>query len=255
MTARPWVSLLGSTPPGGSRFHAPDRTPPPSTRASRRGRAATASVPIGAPALSPEPARTTGPYEAEALARAAARRIYRVARPPSRRARPVHAGRPTTCARSRRAAPVMRGLPTSAAVRSRVAAAGRRSIGADECGSDVGSLPGVGDGSAGGRIIGVLKESGDRAAPRCPVAAAADHRGHEPCVPRFGCLAAAPAISRLAPRQARACLCANLWMTCAKARRICAQRGDNGGDSRLAAPLEGPLPARTLSTPRAVAEN
>ena len=30
-------------------------------------------------------------------------------------------------------------------------------------------------------------------------------------------------------------LCTNLWMTCAKAHRICAQRGNNGGDSRLAA--------------------
>jgi hypothetical protein len=65
------------------------------------------------------------------------------------------------------------------------------------------------------------------------------HRRHGPCVPRFGCLAAAAAISRLAPRQARACLCANLWMTCAKARRICAQRAVNGGDSRSAAPFRG----------------
>ena len=123
--------MLGSTPPGGRPLPRPGPHPATQHSGSRRGRAATAFVPIGAPALSPEPVRTTGPYEAEALARAAARRIYRVARPPSRRARPVHAGRPTTCARSRRAAPVMRGLPTSAAVRSRVTAAGRRSIGAE----------------------------------------------------------------------------------------------------------------------------
>jgi hypothetical protein len=99
------------------------------------------------------------------------------------------------------------------------------------------------------RIIGVAGEPGDPGRPG-PFPARwrqqRTHRRHEPCVPRFGCLAAARAISRLAPRPARACLCANLWMTCAKARRICAQCGDNGVDSRLAAPLEGPLPAQGL---------
>ncbi len=160
---------------------------------------------------------------------------------------------------------MLRGLPASAAVRSRVTAAGRRSVqrrasvvpAPGPCRSPEAAMPAAAM-PAVARIIGVAGEPGDPGRPG-PFPARwrqqRTHRRHEPCVPRFGCLAAARAISRLAPRPARACLCANLWMTCAKARRICAQCGDNGGDSRLAAPLEGPLPARTLSAPCALAEN
>jgi hypothetical protein len=135
---------------------------------------------------------------------------------------------------------VTRGLPASAAVRSRVTAAApllsaervwyRRQVLASRRRLRCRRWPDHRSPEGRGRP------------PPCPVApcgGSSGHRRHEPCVPRFGCLATPAAFSRLAPRQARACLCANLWMTCAKARRICAQRAVNGGDSQLAAPFEG----------------
>ena len=44
------------------------------------------------------------------------------------------------------------------------------------------------------------------------------------------------------PRASQASLCTNLWMTCANHSGICAQRGDNAGDSRAAAPVPAPSP-------------
>jgi hypothetical protein len=52
----------------------------------------------------------------------------------------------------------------------------------------------------------------------------------------------------------RACLWANLWMTCAYVPRICAQRGDNAVGFREAEPLARPLPGQRPSTPCAQGE-
>ncbi len=47
----------------------------------------------------------------------------------------------------------------------------------------------------------------------------------------------------------QASLCTNMWMTCANARRICVQRGDNVGIPGRPCLVAGPLPGRILSTP------